>query len=105
VAAISAGVGDDPDLHCGKSTVTACSEPYLSGHLVARRRTDELLFAREFPFHRPPGPQRGEHAEILGQHLLLAAKAAADPLGENVHVARTQTKDVAEFLLSDERRL
>jgi len=64
-----------------------------------------LLLAGEFPLHRPPGLQRGEHTEILGQHLLLAAEPTADPLGEHVHVPRAQTEDVAELLLRNERRL
>ena len=52
-----------------------------------------------------PGLQCGEHAEILGQHLLLTAKPAANPLGEYVNVPRPQTENVANFLLSDERGL
>ena len=54
---------------------------------MARRGADELLLARELPYHRPAGLQRGEHAEILGHHLLLAAEPAADALGEDMHAA------------------
>ena len=64
------------------------AELHLRGHLVARGGADELLLAGEFPLHRAAGLQRGEHAEVLGDHLLLAAEAAADALGEDVHVAR-----------------
>ena len=52
-----------------------------------------------------PSLEQREHAEILRQHLLLAAEAAADALGEDVQVARTQAEDVAELLLRDEGRL
>ena len=72
---------------------------------MACRGADELFFPRKFPFDGPSGLQRGEHAEILAQHLLLAAKPAADPLGDDGHVASAQAEDVAELLLGDERRL
>ena len=65
----------------------------------------ELLLAGVFPFHRPAGLQRGEHAQVFGDHLLLAAEAAADAFGEHVHVASRQAEQVAELLLHDERRL
>src|SRR5260370_41125337 len=105
MAAIGARVRYDPELHCCERAVRACAQTYLGDHRVARRGAGELLLAREFPFHRPPGLHGGEHAETLAQHLLLAAKPAADPLGECVDVTRPQTEDVAELLLGDERGL
>ena len=69
------------------------------------RRADELLLPRELPHHRPARLERGEDAEVLGQHLLLAAEAAADALGEDVDVAREQPEEVAELVLGDEGRL
>ena len=44
-------------------------------------------------------------AKILGQHLLLAAEAAADPLGEDLQLAVEQAEQIAKLLLGDERRL
>src|SRR5262245_39494528 len=105
MASICAGVGDDPDLDSGQHAVAACAEPNLRSHLMARGGADELLFAREFPLHRPTGLQCSQYAEILGQHFLLAAKPAADPLREDVHVPRAQTKDVTELVLGNKRRL
>ena len=72
---------------------------------MARGGADELLLPGELPHHRPPGLQQAEQAKILAQHLLLAAKAAADPLGENMEIARAKLEDVAELLLGDEGRL
>ena len=46
-----------------------------------------------------------EQAEVLGDHLLLAAESAADALGEDVQVAGAQAEDMAELLLDDERGL
>ena len=48
---------------------------------------------------------RGEHAEIFGEHFLLAAEPAADALGKDVKVASLEAKQMAELLLGDERRL
>ncbi len=64
-----------------------------------------MFLPRELPADRPPGFQRRQHAEILGQHLLLAAETAAHSLGEHMDVACGQAEDMREFLLGDERRL
>ena len=48
---------------------------------------DELLLAGELPLHRPVEFHGGQQAEILGDHLLLATKAAADSLREDVQIA------------------
>src|SRR5712672_2444513 len=71
----------------------------MSRHLMARRCADEL------PFDRPADLEDRQDAEILGYHLLLAAEAAAHPLGENVELARVESKDMAELLVHDERPL
>ena len=89
MAAIGAGIGDHAHLERGQRSVLLGAELDARRHRVARRRADELLVARELPHHRPSGPERGEHAQILGEHLLLAAESAADPLGEDVQVARS----------------
>src|SRR5215469_246099 len=105
MATIGAGVGDDPDLDRGEATVATGAEPHLGSHLVACGGANKLFLTREFPFHRPRSPQRGEHAKILCKHFLLAAEPTSDPFGEHVHVPRAQTKDMTELLLGNERRL
>ena len=105
VAAVSAGIGDHVDLHCGQGSVPFGAKLHPGRHLMACRCADELLLASELPFHRPAQFHGREQAKILGDHLLLAAEAAADALGEDVQVARAQTEDMAELLLGDERRL
>ena len=105
MAAIGAGVGDDVHLDRGQRAVALGAELHPRRHLVARRRRGELFLARVFPLHRPAGGQRGEHAQVLGDHLLLAAEAAADAFGEDVQVAIGQPEQVRELLLHDERRL
>ena len=89
----------------GQRSVAFGAELHPRRHLVASGGADELLLAGEFPFHRPAGLHGGEQAEILGNHFLLAAEAAADALGEDMQVARAQAEDVAKLLLRDERRL
>ena len=93
------------DLDRGQRPVALGAELHPRRHLMPRRRADELLLAGELPLHRPAGLERGEHAEVLGDHLLLAAEPAADALGEDVQVARAQAEDVAELLPRHERRL
>ena len=102
MTAIGAGIGDHLNLDRRQRTVALGPELHSRRHLVARRSADELLLAGEFPFHRAAGLEQCEHAEVLGEHLLLAAEAAADALGEDVQVARPQAEDVAELLLGDE---
>ena len=77
----------------------------MGGHGMTRRGADELLFARELPHHRAAGLERGERAQILRQHLLLAAEAAADALGEDMDLPVEQAEQIANLLLGDERRL
>src|SRR5271165_1594886 len=72
---------------------------------MARGCADELFLARELPFDRPADLEDRQDAEILGYHLLLAAEAAAHPLGENVELARVEPKNMAELLVHDKRRL
>src|SRR3982074_1316609 len=105
MAAIAAGIGDNMNIDRGQRPVAFGAELYPRRHLMARRRADELLLAGELPLHRPAGLERSEQAEILGDHLLLAAKSPADALGEHMQIAGAQTEDMAELLLHDERRL
>ena len=105
MVAIGAGVGNDAHLNGGERPVLLGAELHMRGHLVARGGADELLGAGEFPHYRPAGLQRGQRAQILRDHLLLAAEAAADALGEDMHVAVVESEQIAKFLLGDERRL
>src|SRR6266478_6219228 len=105
MAAVAAGIPDDLYLNRRERFVFFCPELYMSRHLMARRCADELFLARELPFDRPADLEDRQDAEILGYHLLLAAEAAAHPLGENVELARAEPKDMAELLVHDERRL
>ena len=93
------------DLDRGQRPVLLGAELHMRGHLVARGRADELLFAGELPFHRPPDLQRRQHAQIFRDHLLLAAEPAAYTLGEDVHIPRKQPEEMAKLLLGNERRL
>ena len=72
---------------------------------MARGGANELLCAREFPHHGALGLEGCERAEILRQHLLLAAEAPADALRKHVDLAIEQSEQVANLLLGDERRL
>src|SRR5689334_8520117 len=99
MAAVAAGIRDDLYLNRRERPVGFCPKLHMSRHLMARGCADELFLARELPFDRPAALDDRQDAEILGYHLLLAAEAAAHPLGENVELARVQSEDMAELLL------
>src|SRR5205085_2778071 len=98
MAAIGAGIGDNADLDGGQSPVAFGAKLHMHAHRMARRSANELLLARELPHHRPTGFQRCEQTEILGDHFLLAAKTAADPLGEDMEVAIEQAEEITKLL-------
>jgi hypothetical protein len=89
----------DVNLDRRQRAIALRAELHPGGHLMARRGADELLFARPLPLDRAAGLQHREHAQILGQHFLLAAETAADALGEHVHVAWPHAEQMAELRL------
>src|SRR5829696_82912 len=93
------------DLNGGQRSVALGAEFHARGHRVACCRADELFLAGKLPFHRAASLQGGKHAKIFGDHLLLAAEAAADALGKDVHVAGGQAEQITELLLRDKGRL
>jgi len=105
VAGRGAGVGDDVDLHRGERAVLLGADLHMRDHRMARGGADELLLTRVLPHHWAADLERSERAQILGDHLLLAAEAAADALGEDVDVAIEQAEQIAKLLLGNERRL
>src|SRR5258708_4817134 len=105
MAAVATGIRDDLYLNRYERPVGFCPQLHMSRHLMARGCADKLFLARELPFDRPADLEDRQDAEILGYHLLLAAEAAAHPLGENVELARVEPKDMAELLVHDERPL
>src|SRR6266481_2843094 len=72
---------------------------------MARSRGDELFFASEFQFHRTAGLERRERADIFGQHFLLSAEAAADPLAKDADTVWHQAEKETELLVGDVRSL
>ena len=56
-------------------------------HRVARRGADELLFARELELDRLSGLERRQRDDVLDQHFLLGAEAAAHAFAEHADFA------------------
>ena len=54
---------------------------------------DELLLAGEFELHRLAGLQHGQRDDVLDQHFLLGAEAAADALAEHAHLVGCEAED------------
>ena len=69
---------------------------------MARGAADELLLAGPLPLHGNPKAHGRHRGEVLGEHLLLAAEAAADASGEDVELVRAHPEDVGELLHRDE---
>ena len=55
---------------------------------MAAGGSGKLLLAGVFELDRPAGFQNGERDDVLDEHLLLAAEAAADALDEHPHLSR-----------------
>ena len=74
-------------------------------HRVPGGRRGELLLAGELQLDRAPGAQHGEGDDVLGEHLLLAAEAAADPLGDHPDPVLLKPEHPAQRVAGEERHL
>ena len=72
---------------------------------MARARAGKLLLAGVLKAHRPAGRQGQMGAEVFDQHLLLAAKAAADARLDHPDLAQGQTKQRRHHAPHVERHL
>ena len=77
-------------------SVPSARRAELDGHLhrVPRRRRRELLFPGVLEADGAPGVEGGERDQILGDHFLLAAEAAADSLAEHAELVGAQVEQV-----------
>ncbi len=105
VIAVGAGVGDDVHLHGGQVAVAPRSDLDAYPHRVPRRRADELFLAGEFELDRLAGFEHGERDDILDQHFLLGAEAAADALAEHADLCRIEIEQRGQRPPREERRL
>ena len=105
VIAVGSRVGDGVDLHRGQRAVLLCTQLDRDFHRMAGDRRGKLFGAREFPLHRAAGLQRRQHAQVLGQQLLLAAEPAADVFGKDVELVRIHPEQVGELDLDEVRGL
>src|SRR5882724_7974138 len=72
---------------------------------MPRRGRDELFFAGEFKLDRAAGLDGGECENILDEHFLLAAEAAADALAKHPDPVRRETKKLRQRAVRQERHL
>ena len=72
---------------------------------MARGGGGELLLAGEFELDRPAGLQGRQHDDVLDQHFLLGAEAAADALAEHAHLGGIEIEDARELDAGEERHL
>ena len=106
VVAVGAGVGHHLDVECRERAVLPGADLDLGRHLVPRRGADELVLAGPLPFHRAAVElHAGEQRQVFRHHLLLAAEAAADALGEDVDLGGGNAHQVGELGADRERAL
>ncbi len=105
VVAVRAGVGDHPQLERRQRAVRL--RPHLDAdpERVPGGGAVELLGAGELQLHRALQAHRGEHHDVLGEHLLLAAEAAADPARDHPDVLLRQVVQRAQCTPGQERHL
>ena len=105
MVAVGAGVGEHVELQRGQLAVPVGAGLDRDAHRMPRRGGDELLLAGEFELDRPPGPERGQRENVLDEHLLLAAEAAADALAEHPDLVRCEVENLAQRPPRQERHL
>jgi hypothetical protein len=105
VVAVCAGVGRDIQRQPGQRPVAGCAERHRDRHRVPGGRRRELLLAGQLELDRPSGAQHCQRDDVLGQHLLLAAEAAPDPLRDDPHLVLGQAEDPADLVPGEERHL
>ena len=96
MVAIGAGVGKHVELQRGQFAVFIRAGSHRDAHRMSRRGRDELFLAREFQLDRPAGLQRGQRQDVLDEHLLLAAKAAADALAEYADLIGREIEEIGK---------
>src|SRR5437868_11798387 len=72
---------------------------------MPRRCRDELLLAGKLELDRPAGLERRECQDILDEHFLLAAEAAAHALAKHTDLFRSQLENIDERTPRQERYL
>ena len=105
MVAVGAGVGEHVELQRGQFAVLVGAGLDGDAHRMPRRGRDELLFPRQFEFDRPAGLQRGQRQNVLDEHFLLAAEAAADALAEHPDLVGRQIEEVGQRAPRQERHL
>ncbi len=105
VVAVRTGVGQDVDGQCAQGAVGAGRGGDIHPIGMTARGDRELIGAAELVADRTPGAQHGQCDEVLGEHLLLAAKPAADTLGEHPHPVRGKAEHPGHLVADQERNL
>ena len=89
------GAGRSQHLHVARHhrAIALHAHLQIQNLRMAAARHVELLLARELHLHGTPRGHGQRAADILQQHLLLAAKAAADTRLDHVHAAHWNLQD------------
>ena len=105
MVAVGAGVGEHVQLQRRQPAVPAGAGLEVDGEGVPGGGGRELLRPGEFELHRPLQLQRRQGDDVLGEHFLLAAEAAAHPAGHHADLLLRQVKDPGQGAPDQERHL
>lgn len=105
VVAVRPRIHHDVDGQCGQHAIGPGGDGGIDARGVAAWGADELIGAAVLVAHRLAQSQDRQRDEVLGQHLLLAAEATADPAREHVDVRSIEAEDVAELVAHQEGHL
>ena len=103
--AVGAGIGQNVHLHRSQITIAARTDFDANAHRMTGRRADELLFASKFKFDRLAGLECGKRNDVLDQHFLLGAEAAAHALAEDADLGRIELENSPKRAARQKRRL
>ncbi len=105
VVAVRARVRDHAQLEGGEGAVAARARLQMDGEGVPGGGAVELLGARVVQFHRAAQPEHRQRDDVLDQHLLFAAEAAADPACHHPDLLQRQVVQRAQGAAREERGL
>ena len=103
--AVGAGVGEHVQMQRRQDSRFVGAGLHGDAHRMPRRGRDELFLAGQLELDRTAGLERGQRQNILDEHLLLAAEAAADPFAKHPNLVRCEIEDIRQRATGQERRL
>ena len=103
--AVGAGVREHVELQCRQFSALVGARLHCDAHRMPGRGRDELFLAGELKFYGPSGLDGGQCQNILDEHFLLAAEAAADAFAKQPNLVRGEIENLGQRTPRQERHL